>query len=83
MCSLTDSDIINHYTLTVRKKFDAPQETSERPTLNDEYKNFVIPHISRMHFNQTKIQIESSIAIKLDEKTSLLKKLNNFKRPET
>ena len=34
-------DIIDKYTITLRKKFDALQGISETLTLNDEYKNFV------------------------------------------
>ena len=32
-------------TLTLRNKFDALQEISEKPTLNDEYENFINAHI--------------------------------------
>ena len=38
--------------ITERNKFDALQETSERHTLNDEYKNFMITHIEAAD-NQT------------------------------
>ena len=43
--SLTKSDIRNHYTVTLRNKFDTIQETSKRYTSNDEYKTFVTSHI--------------------------------------
>ena len=39
--SALTSDVRNHYTVTVRNKFDSLQETSERLTLNDEYENNV------------------------------------------
>ena len=39
--SLTNGDISNRYSVTVRKKLDTLQDTSERYTLNDEYENFV------------------------------------------
>ena len=35
----------NHYTVTVRNKFDTLQKTSERHILNDKYENFVITYI--------------------------------------
>ena len=34
-------DIKDKYTLTLRNKFNALQEISETPTLNDEYENFL------------------------------------------
>ena len=43
--SLTNKDISNKYTLTVRNKFDTLQEISEANTLNDEYENFVTSHM--------------------------------------
>ena len=35
----------NHYSITVRDKFDTLEETSERLTPNDEYENFVTAHL--------------------------------------
>ena len=43
--SLIHSDISNEYTVTVRNKFDTPQEISGTHTPNDEYENFVIAHM--------------------------------------
>ena len=43
--SPTNSDIRNHYMVTVRNKFDTLQETSEKHTPNDEYENFVTTHM--------------------------------------
>ena len=42
--SLTNNDIRNHM-VTVKNKFDTLQETSERPTPNNKYENFVTIHI--------------------------------------
>ena len=42
---LNNRDIRDKYTLTLRNKFDALQEKSEIHTLNDEYENFVNPHL--------------------------------------
>ena len=42
---LNKRDIIDKYTLTLRNKFEALQETSEIPTLNDEYEGFVYAHL--------------------------------------
>ena len=42
--SLTNRDISNKYTVTVRNKFDALQEISETYTPNDKYKNFITAH---------------------------------------
>ena len=42
---LNNRDIRDKYTLTQRNKFDALQEISETPTLNDEYENFVNAHL--------------------------------------
>ena len=36
------------YTLTLRNKFDALQEISETPILNDEYENFVNAHLKAL-----------------------------------
>ena len=38
---LTNRDIVNKYTVTVRNKFDTLQEISETHTPNDEYENFI------------------------------------------
>ena len=40
-----NSDIRNHYTVTVRNKSESIQGTSEEHTPNDECKNFVTGHI--------------------------------------
>ena len=42
---LNNRDIRDKYTLTLRNKFDALEEISETPTLNDEYENFVNAHL--------------------------------------
>ena len=42
---LNDKDIRDKYALTLRNKFDALQEKTEIHTLNDEYENFVNPHL--------------------------------------
>ena len=41
LSSLAKSNIYNHYSATVRNKFDTLQDTSGRHTPNDEYENFV------------------------------------------
>ena len=41
---LDNRDIRDKYTWTLRNKFDARQEISGTPTLNDEYQNFVNAH---------------------------------------
>ena len=38
---LNNEGTSDEYTLTLRNKFDALQEVSETPILNDEYENFV------------------------------------------
>ena len=45
LSSLANIDISNKYAVTVRNKFHTLQETSERHTLNDEYKIFFTAHI--------------------------------------
>ena len=42
---LNTSDIKDEYTLTWRNKFDALQEISETPSLNNKYENFVNAHL--------------------------------------
>ena len=42
---LNNRDINNKYTITLRNKFDAPQEISKILTPNDEYENFVNAHM--------------------------------------
>ena len=42
-----NKDIRDKYTLTLRNKFNALQEISETPILNDEYENFVNAHITK------------------------------------
>ena len=42
---LTNKDIKDEYTLTLRNKFDTLQETTETLTPNDEYENFVNVHL--------------------------------------
>ena len=42
---LNNRDTRDKYMLTLRNKFDALQEISEIPTLNDEYENFVNAHL--------------------------------------
>ena len=42
---LTNSDIWNKYTVTVRYKFGTLQETLEKYTPSDEHENFVTTHI--------------------------------------
>ena len=42
---LTNKDISNKYTITLRNKFYAFQEISKIPTLNDEHENFVNVHL--------------------------------------
>ena len=37
--------INNSFTVTVRKRFDNPQKTSETCTINDECKNFIAAHM--------------------------------------
>ena len=44
-CLLNNRDISDKYTLILRNKFDLLQETSEIPTPNDEYENFVNAHL--------------------------------------
>ena len=45
-CSLLNNrDISDKYTITLRNKFDALQEISERLTPIDEYENFVNAHV--------------------------------------
>ena len=43
MSSLTNRDIRNQYTVTVRDKYDTLQETSETHTLNDKKENLLLP----------------------------------------
>ena len=42
---LNNRNIRDKYTLTLRNKFDAPQEISETPTENKKYENFVNAHL--------------------------------------
>ena len=42
---LNNRDIRDKYTLTQRNKSNALLEISEKPTLNDEYKNFINTHL--------------------------------------
>ena len=42
---LNNRDITDRYTLTQRKKFDALQEISETPTVNEKYENFINAHL--------------------------------------
>ena len=42
---LKNRDSSNKYMITLRNKFDAPQEISEAPSLKDEYENFVSAHM--------------------------------------
>ena len=42
---LSNKDIRDKYTLTLRNKFDALQEILDTPTPNDEYGNFVNDHL--------------------------------------
>ena len=43
--SLTNRDICNKYTVTVKNQSDTLQEISKRHTLNDEYENILNAHI--------------------------------------
>jgi len=43
--TLANSDICNRYAVAVRNKFDILQETSESPSPNEEYENFVCAHL--------------------------------------
>ena len=42
---LNNTDISDKYTLTIRNKYDALQEQTETPTLNEEYENFINAHL--------------------------------------
>ena len=42
---LNNSDISNHYTVTLRNNLDTLQETFEKHTTNDEFENFITTHI--------------------------------------
>ena len=55
---LNKRDISDKYTLTLRNKFDAPQEISETLTSNDEYENFVNAHIEAKQLYQ-ELNLES------------------------
>ena len=43
--TLANNDICEHYSVTVRNKFNILQETGERHSPNDEYENFVTAHL--------------------------------------
>ena len=43
--SLTNRNINNKYTVTVRNKFDTLQKKSKTHTLSDKYENFVTAHM--------------------------------------
>ena len=43
--SVTNRDISNKYTVTIRNKFNTLQEITESHTTNDEYENFLTAHI--------------------------------------
>ena len=43
--NILDIYIRERYSLTLRNKFDALQEISETPTLNNKYENFVNAHL--------------------------------------
>ena len=49
---INNKDIRDKYTLTQRNKFVALEEISETPTLNDEYKNFINPHLEAAAIKQ-------------------------------
>ena len=53
-CSTFTKNICNHYSLTVRNKFDTPQERFERCTPNDKYENFVTAHLEASECIPTK-----------------------------
>ena len=38
---LNNRDICDKYTITLRNKFNALQNISETPTMNDDYENFI------------------------------------------
>ena len=45
MTLLSNRDISDKYTITLRNKFDAIQEISERPTPMDKYENLINAHV--------------------------------------
>ena len=40
-----NKDIRDKFVIALRNKFDAPQKKTEKPTLNDEYENFINAHL--------------------------------------
>ena len=61
--SLTNRDINNRYTVTVRNEFETFQKIFETHSPNDEYENIITAHLLAAASNRTKSQIFSLMGV--------------------